>query len=143
MKWISLLAVLLLCTSVLHARAGNLSKCSGEGGAIAYRGHACLPGERLVATLAPAPEATAPRTEGESTRTRPARHSASSRGTVRLRSSRVPRSRSRTPRKPRATRHDPCATAKKARDDFQRRRGIRITMDELSRWNHRVYDACK
>ena len=38
---------------------------------------------------------------------------------------------------------DPCTGEKRSRDDFRRRRGLKVTMAELSRWNHRVYDACK
>lgn len=131
MKWILPLFVLLPCALAPQARAESFHKCSVGDGAVAYRSQACLPGETLVATLEPAPEAHAqqPETSARPSSTRSAaRH--------------VARSRPQRTRRPRTTR-DPCASAKKARDDFQRRRGIRITMDELSRWNHRVYDACK
>lgn len=144
MKGISLLAML-LCALALQAHAESFHKCSGEGAAVAYRSQGCLPGEKLVATLEPKPETRAPQREnGAAHAAAPSRtrHSSSKRSTVRGGRSRVARSRSRGTRKPRATRN-PCASAKKARDDFQRRRGIKITMDDLSRWNHRVYDACK
>lgn len=141
MKWIPLLAASLLCALALQAHAASFSKCRDDGGVVAYRSHACLAGEMLVATLDPEPEARTSQREGESARPDTARPT-SKRSSVRHGRSRVARSRSRSTRKPRASR-DPCASAKKARDDFQRRRGIKVTMDELSRWNHRVYDACK
>lgn len=141
MKWIPLLAAPLLCALALQAHAENFSKCRDEGGVVAYRSHACLAGETLVATLDPEPETRAPQREGESARSKTAR-ATSKRSTVRPGRSRVASSRSRSTRKPRTSRN-PCASAKKARDDFQRRRGIKVTMDELSRWSHRVYDACK
>ena len=42
-----------------------------------------------------------------------------------------------------STGKNPCAITKQARDVYQKRRSIKITMAELSRWNNRVYDACK
>ena len=137
MKWIPLSA-LLLCALAQQAHAESFHKCSGEGGAVAYRSQACLPGEQLVATLEPEPETRAPQRKNEAAAAAApsrAKRSPSTRN-------RVARPRSRGSRKSRASRN-PCASAKKARDDFQRRRGIKVTMDELSRWNHRVYDACK
>jgi hypothetical protein len=139
MKWNSPWAAPLLCALALQAHAGSFSKCSDEAGVVAYRSRACLPGETLVATLDPVPETRAP---GHEDGPRSARRSTPARKTVRHGRTRATRSRPRSTRKPRANRN-PCASAKKARDDFQRRRGIKVTMDELSRWNHRVYDACK
>lgn len=128
---------MLLCALALQAHAESFHKCTGGDGAVAYRSQACRPGETLVATLDPVPEARAPQPQRQTSASPP-----STRSAVRGGRSRAARSRSRSARKPRAARN-PCASAKKARDDFQRRRGIRVTMDELSRWNHRVYDACK
>src|SRR3546814_7060161 len=68
MKWIPLLAAPLLCALALQAHAENFSKCRDEGGVVAYRSHACLAGETLVATLDPEPETRAPQREGESAR---------------------------------------------------------------------------
>ncbi len=144
MKWISLGTTLLLCTFALHARAEHFNKCSGAGGVVAYRSHACLPGERLLAILDPVPEVTAQRNDGQPAHRKPARRPKPGRSVDRRDSNHraawfLPGTRKR---KSRATRN-PCVATKKARDDFQRRRGIRITMNELSRWNQRVYDACK
>src|SRR3546814_12168686 len=140
MKWIPLLAAPLLCALALQAHAENFSKCRDEGGVVAYRSHACLAGETLVATLDPEPETRAPQREGESARSKTAR-ATSKRSTVRPGRSRFASSRSRSPRNPR-TRRNPCPRAKKARADFQRPRGIQVTMDALSRWINPVYAAC-
>src|SRR3546814_10345931 len=82
MKWIPLLAAPLLCALALQAHAENFSKCRDEGGVVAYRSHACLAGETLVATLDPEPETRAPQREGESARSKTAR-ATSKRSTVR------------------------------------------------------------
>ncbi|GAA3918538.1 hypothetical protein [Luteimonas lutimaris] len=142
MKWSSLLfASLLLCTCAPHARAEGFHKCGGEGGAVAYRSQTCLPGETLLATLEPEPEFSAQRNDAERNSTAPAPRPKPARNADRRERSHATQ-RLQGSRKPRAKKN-PCAAAKLARDDFQRRRGIRITMVELSRWNHRVYDACK
>ena len=126
-------AWLLLCAC---AQAYALNQCKGQGGATAYREGDCLVGERLVARhdAVPDPEPVAARaavTIGRAaTQAPPARRAHMPRGAVRGHSKR---------RKPSV---DPCTREKRARDDFQRRRSIDVTMDELSRWNHRVYEAC-
>ena len=142
MKWIVMLGAALIVAQPLHAGSASVHKCSGDGGATAYRSEDCRAGESLVATIEPAPEIHAPVRTGPS-----ATADRSAAAGSRLRSSRAghrtaTRSVSRS-RKPRRPRKNPCQGAKQARDDFQRRRGIHITMAELSRWNHRVYDACK
>src|SRR3546814_13489620 len=79
-----------VCSSdlALQAHAENFSKCRDEGGVVAYRSHACLAGETLVATLDPEPETRAPQREGESARSKTAR-ATSKRSTVRPGRSRV------------------------------------------------------
>ena len=119
------------------AHGQTLQKCSGQGDAVAYRSGDCLAGERLVAVREAGSDPRSPRPKAQSTSEPPAiagqrrQKAARSRSTGRSAPGR---------RKPGA---NACAKAREARDDFQRRRGIRITMAELSRWNHRVYDACK
>ncbi len=131
MRWIPLLFAL-ACTLPLHAE--DFQKCLGEGGATAYRSKGCLSGETLVAVLEPVadPPQAQRRVDAESQ----PRQSRTARKSKRQ-TSRKARNGKRSSRK------DPCRSAKQARDDFRRRRGIKITMDELSRWSHRVYDACK
>lgn len=142
MKWLVLYAVLFAAWP-LHAGSEGIHKCVRDGGgATAYRSHPCGAGESLVAMIEPAPELQARhRTSPPATVARPVStksRSHSNRTGRRFASeSKVRRS------KPRRSRKDPCRSAKQGRDEFQRRRGIHITMDELSRWNHRVYDACK
>ena len=137
MRWIPLLFAL-ACALPLHA--GDFRKCRGEGGATAYRSKGCLSGETVVAILKPVadpPQAQriADRSPTRQPRsTRESRHGQSYRSRAGGRNGKPRGKRGRT---------NPCKSAKKARDDFQRRRGIKITMDDLSRWNHRVYDACK
>ncbi|HVI60296.1 MAG TPA: hypothetical protein VM619_15680 [Luteimonas sp.] len=127
-------AWLLLCAC---AQAHALSQCKGQGGATAYREGDCLAGERLVArheAVADPDSASAgiPVAAGRAATQAPAtRRTHATRASVRGRPKR---------RKPSV---DPCTREKRARDDFQRRRSIHVTMDELSRWNHRVYEACK
>lgn len=137
MRWLLLFA--LACALPLHAE--GFQKCRGEGGATAYRGKGCLSGETLVATLEQV--ADPPRAQGRLAAESPPRQSRTTRQSRRSQSSRgragTRKGKSRRKRSP----ENPCRSAKKARDDFQRRRGIKITMDDLSRWNHRVYDACK
>lgn len=138
MRWIPLLFAL-ACVPSLHAE--DFHKCLGEGGATAYRSKGCLSGETLVAVLEPVadPPQARRRAAGES----PPHQSRTTRKSGRSQPNRGrPGARNSNPRSKRS-RKNPCKSAKKARDDFQRRRGIKITMDDLSRWNHRVYDACK
>lgn len=144
-KWNPLFAFVLLCACALHARADDsIHKCSRGGGAVAYRSQACLPGERRLATLAPVPEVVARHDDAGQNRPAPRAHATPARNTGR-RADRREHQAAQHPqgrRKPRPKKN-PCVAARQGRDDFQRRRGIRITMAELSRWNHRVYDACK
>lgn len=136
-----LLLLVLSCACSSHAQ--TLHKCSGQGGTIAYRDGDCRPGERLVAVR----DATA----GIHSRPRSGHAPNASRRTARTskdsgaaRDDRNDRRRSTRGRaRRRKTQVDPCSAAKQARDDFQRKRGIKVTMAQLSRWNHRVYDACK
>jgi hypothetical protein len=127
-------AWLLLCVC---AQAHALSQCKGQGGATAYREGDCLAGEHLVARHEAVPDpdpapARAPVATGRAiTQAPPARRADVYRASARGRPKR---------RRPSV---DPCTREKRARDDFQRRRSIHVTMDELSRWNHRVYEACK
>lgn len=134
----------LLLAACFCAQSQTLHQCSGRGGTTAYRSGACLAGEQLVALREIEVEAASGPTSRDATpaitshvkspRAMQPRHS--SRAHARRQSSH-PRS------KRRRSAVDPCTRAKRARDDFQRRRGIKVTMAELSRWNHRVYDACK
>lgn len=130
-------AGLLLLAACACAHAQSLNQCLGQGGTTAYRGGACLPGERLIAVRdgvpdpVVAPAAAASRTIAKATRARPVKRVRASRRIARAR-----------PKRRRST-VDPCTKEKRARDDFQRRRSIHVTMAELSRWNHRVYEACK
>ena len=138
----TILLLALLCAA--SSQAQTLQKCSGKGGTTAYRSGNCLPGERLVEARDNPPDVHALPSVPEQpshgsdlgNAKRPSRnggnHSHASRGV------RTTRSRHVTP-----PRENPCATTKQARDDYQKRRGIKITMVELSRWNNRVYDACK
>src|SRR3546814_15243783 len=128
-----------MCALALQANAEKFSKCRDEGGVVAYRSHACLAGETLVATLDPEPETRAPQREGESARSKTAR-ATSKRSTVRPGRSRVASSRSRSTRKPRASR-TPCPSAKKARDASQRRRGTHGTIADPSPWRPRAHHA--
>jgi hypothetical protein len=140
MRWITLLFVL-ACAFPLHAE--DFQKCRGEGGTTAYRSKGCLSGETLVAVLEPVADPPQAQrrvaAESPSSQSRTAQRSKRSRSNRAYASHSSDKSRSKRSR----SRKDPCRSAKKARDDFQRRRGIKITMDELSRWSHRVYDACK
>lgn len=131
MRWIPLLLAL-ACALPLHAE--DFRKCRGEGGATAYRSKGCLSGETLVAVLEPV--ADPPQAQRRVAVESPPRQSRAGRKSKRQ-TSRNARNGKRSSRK------NPCRSAKQARDDFRRRRGIKITMDELSRWSHRVYDACK
>lgn len=128
---------LLLCTCT-SLQAGALNQCRGQAGTTAYRSGDCLPGERLVAVREIAPDPMPATAAGEAPRASPPRAAkrahATRRGPARARAVGPKR------RKPVI---DPCTREQRARDAFQRRRGIHVTMDELSRWNHRVYDACK
>ena len=137
MRWIPLLFAL---SSALPLHAEDFQKCQGEGGAIAYRGKGCLGGETLLAVIEPA--ADPPSIQRRAVEEPPSRQSRTARTTKHSQSSRAPAKKARRGRT-RRSRKDPCTSAKQARDDFQRRRGIHVTMSELSRWNHRVYDACK
>jgi len=142
MKWFVLCAVL-FAPWPLHAGSEDIHKCvRDDGGTTAYRSHPCGAGESLVATIEPAPEVQAPVRTSRPATTAP-RASTGSPFRSNRSSHRFATSSEVHGRKPRRQRKNPCRSAKQARDDFQRRRGIRITMDELSRWNHRVYDACK
>ncbi|MDN5781683.1 MAG: hypothetical protein L0H23_06615 [Luteimonas sp.] len=127
---------------MLPLQAQEFQKCRGGRGATAYRSKSCLPGETLVAVLEPVadPPSAQPRTAAESAPRKPRAARTSKRSqTGRTARNGWPRSNKRAKR----GHKNPCKSAKKARDDFQRRRGIKVTMDDLSRWNHRVYDACK
>jgi hypothetical protein len=139
-------ALLLPCLlgACFCAQPQTLHQCSGQGGTTAYRSGACLPGEALVAVremeadVAPA-GARDGRPVASTGRSSPAR-------AARPRSARVAhagRKSTHARSKRRKSTVDPCTREKRARDDFRRRRGIKVTMAELSRWNHRVYDACK
>lgn len=136
MRWIP---PLLALAFALPLHAGDFQKCRGEGGATAYRADGCLAGETLVAVLEPVadpPQAQRPvamASEPSHSRTPTSKRSKASR-------SHTGKSRGK---RSRGSRKNPCRSAKQARDDFRRRRGLKITMDELSRWSHRVYDACK
>jgi len=132
----------LLLGTCFCAQSQTLHQCTGQGGTTAYRSGACLPGEALVAVremeadIAPASRDHQPAAASESGPPRAAhsrhpRRAHAKRKSTHLRSKR------------RKQTVDPCTREKRARDDFQRRRGIKVTMAELSRWNHRVYDACK
>lgn len=138
-RWIALL-IALACALPLHAQ--EFQKCRGEGGATAYRSKGCLSGETLVAVLEPVAEPVPLQrsVDGEA----PARATQSMRNSGRAQARRTG-ARGGKPRRTRVARSrgNPCRRAKQARDDFQRRRGIKVTMNDLSRWNHRVYDACK
>src|SRR3546814_11983247 len=112
-----------------------------RSGVVAYRSHACLAGETLVATLDPEPETRAPQREGESARSKTARPT-SKRSTVRPGRRRVASSRSRRTSQPRARRNQ-CASAKKERDDFKRRRGTIVNMDKSPPWHHTDYHTCQ
>jgi hypothetical protein len=140
MKWtVLLLAFLHPCS--LHAQ--TLHECIGKSGVAAYRSGECLPGERLVAVRPAAPEVPAlgqPRVAAE--REAPGRRIEASRRKADGARHGSRRASATSSRRRNATR-DPCASAKLARDAFQDRRGIKVTMAELSRWNHRVYDACR
>lgn len=143
MKWMPLIALLCSCIGLSQARADSFSKCSGEGGTIAYRSQTCLTGETLVATLDPVPQARPSRAIADPPhavhRNRPSAHTRRAGHQRRASSQTRPQQHPRKPRRP----SNACAKARQARDDFQRRRGIHITMAQLSRWNHRVYDTCK
>lgn len=138
MKWTLLFLAFLYA---LSSQAQTLQKCSSKNGVTAYRSGSCMPGEKLVAVREGAPDlrhleqlqsqAQAPREP----KARGSAHAKRQFGKDRHLSATGPRRKK--------ARKDPCASTKQARDDFQQRRGIRITMAELSRWNHRVYDACK
>jgi len=147
MKWFVLCAALFAAWP-LHAGSGDIHKCvRDDGGATAYRSRPCGAGESLVAMVEPAPEVQEPvRTSRPATTARRASTGSPFRSRP-FRSSRTSHRLAAGPavrgHRPRRQRRNPCRSAKQARDDFQRRRGIHITMDELSRWNHRVYDACK
>jgi len=125
------------------AQAQTLQQCAGKDGTTAYRSGSCLPGERLVAVrdnppevrTTPAPEQALHESEPED-----AKHASRNAGNYRHATRRASATRSR---RATSTRGNPCASAKQARDEYQKRRGIRITMAELSRWNNRVYDACR
>lgn len=134
-----LFCLVLLCACPVHAQ--TLHKCSGQGGAIAYRDGDCLPGERLVAVR----DAAAGIHQPERARPAPRRPARPSRGHDTAADYRKDDRRrgTRGHAKPRKSRKDPCKAAKQARDDFQRKRRARMTMEQLSRWSHRVYDACK
>ena len=136
--------LLLMLGACFCAQSQTVHQCSGQGGSTAYRSGACLAGERLVDVREMEVEATTPAAPGagpavaagenESSRASRPRHARHARST---RNSRHAGSKRR-----KAT-VDPCTREKRARDDFQRKRGIKVTMEQLSRWNHRVYDACK
>lgn len=140
-----LLFLVLLCACSSHAR--TLHKCSGQGGTIAYRDGGCLPSERLVAVRDAAadihsPQQRPPRPGHEPNAPRRTTRASKDSGTTReYRHDRRRVARNHARRRKAAK--DPCSAAKQARDDFQRKRGIKVTMAQLSRWNHRVYDACK
>lgn len=137
--------LLLLCLLGICfcAQSQTLHQCTGQGGGTtAYRSGACLPGEALVAVremeadIAPASRDHQPAAASESgppraAQSRHPRRAQAKRKSTHLRSKR------------RKQTVDPCTREKRARDEFQRRRGIKVTMEQLSRWNHRVYDACK
>lgn len=133
-----LLCLILLCTCSSHAQ--TLHKCSGRGGSIAYRDGDCLPGERLVA-VRDAAIAASPQPQRRPERSTHAPRASREPAARDHRHERRRGTRGRTKR-PKA-RKDPCSAAKQARDDFRRKQGTRVTMDQLSRWSHRVYDACK
>lgn len=133
-----ILAAFLLLTGA--ASAQTLQTCAGQGGTTAYRSGDCLPNERLIAIREAGPDPRPPSTV--QVETGPAKPALAI-----TRSHRAPTARRVTnPRrasKRRKSAPNTCASARRARDDFQRRRGIKVTMAELSRWNHKVYDACK
>lgn len=140
---LSLLPLLLL-GACFCAQSQTLHRCSGQGGTTAYRSSACLPGERLIAVRemeaerAPPPptQDAEPAAAGKGGPPRVARPRPAGRAYMARRSTHAhTRSRRSTV--------DPCSREKRARDEFQRRRGIKVTMAELSRWSHRIYDACK
>lgn len=138
----NLLFLTLLCACSAHAQ--TVQKCSGQGGTTAYRSGDCLPGERLVAVRDAAPRShiqvqTEPPHTQQPHEAHRAKHASNNGVTTRQHRRDIAR---RSERHLKPTR-DPCSAAKQARDDFQRKRSIRITMAQLSRWNHRVYDACK
>ena len=137
---IGILCAALACTWSAHA-GESIHKCSSGNGTSAYRSQSCRSGETLVAVIEPAPGVVSAGLFPVPLAHRPvsaaARHA--EKATVR----RIRGGSRRHASRPRHSRKDPCKSAKQARDDYQRRRGIRITMDDLSRWNHRVYDACK
>jgi len=138
----TLLLLALLCAA--SSQAQTLQKCSGKGGTTAYRSGECLSGELLVAVRDNPPDVHAlPRgpeqaphgpEPGKEKRTsrNAGNHSHASRRVLTTR-----------PKRATSASKNPCASTKQARDDYQQKRGIKITMAELSRWNNRVYDACK
>lgn len=133
-----LLSAWLLFGACACAQAQSLNQCRGQGGTTAYRSGDCLPGERLVAVREiasdPAPATAAPIEAQRASLPKATKSTHPTRRPVRARPVRAKRRKSPV---------DPCTREKRARDDFQRRRSIHVTMDELSRWNHRVYEACK
>ncbi|MGN7725144.1 hypothetical protein ACTJIL_04885 [Luteimonas sp. 22616] len=136
--------LLLLCLlgACFCAQSQTLHQCTGQGGTTAYRSGTCLPGETLVAVremeadTASASRDHQPATASESRPPRATQSQHPRRAHAKRKSTRL-----RSKRRKQAV--DPCTREKRARDDFQRRRGIKVTMEQLSRWNHRVYDACK
>jgi hypothetical protein len=134
--------LLLLLGACFCADSQTLHQCSGRSGTTAYRSGACLAGERLVAVRDIEVE-IAPDPVSQDAPVRVGSHGRSRRATQpgRVRPARATRRSSRSSRNKSTV--DPCTREKRARDGFQRRRGIKVTMAELSRWNHRVYDACK
>ena len=138
----TILLLALLCAA--SSQAQTLQKCSGKGGTTAYRSGSCLSGERLVEVRDNLPDVHAlplvPEQALHNSGPEKAKRTAKNAGNHSHASRRVPTTRSR---RATSTSKNPCASTKQARDDFQKRRGIKITMAELSRWNNRVYDACK
>lgn len=133
----------LLLGACFCAQSQTLHQCRGQGGTTAYRGDACRTGERLIAVremqvdLAPT---SIPTHEPAGTASKNGAPRSAQPLHARAHAARKSTSARSKRRKPVV---DPCTREKRARDDFQRRRGIRLTMAQLSRWNHRVYDACK
>jgi hypothetical protein len=135
-------AWLLLCACAC-AQAHALNQCRGQGGASAYREGDCLPGEHFVARHDAVPDPDPPADARQASSRAAALPSTTRRTQRAFPTRRSARGTARAHPKPRKASIDPCIREQRARDDFQRRRSIHVTMAELSRWNHRVYEACK
>lgn len=134
-----IIMVLALASVFSAAHGQQVYKCAGRDGVPSYQSEPCAEGhasktwDASQPYVAPAEQARIDRQRGEALIAQQRRR-ATSNGSVRHGDSGPTESQQRQMR---------CDAARRERDAYFERRGLRRTYDELSRWDQYVRDRCK